>query len=421
LYLEGILFKWQPLNDECKEVQAGANTLAINCDGSLCATGDANGILKVYNTVDFSLLYRLSSQEPILDLKFSKDSRRLYDVRGTYGNVWEPSTLVRLADNSEITERNSGSASIPGSFVTGSTNPEHWFGKVDTVTAIGAQKAGSLYWYGTEEGVLNLCEIGRGLIGELERSKGLMSIEQITWSGDGRLVAFANLSRKITIKSITRSTENGKLWNIDPVMVIFIAARKGGIKELLFHPKADRLFVYTTTKLCIVSIPTAETKESAISDAMSTLKWMCHHFSDEHLLGFGPDSVHVFGWESLEETNLLTFCVSQSDSATNELLNGSTITNSWEARETVWKPMLTANSTQILLQVSIRLSAAQKRLHHLLVPVKAINPVLNSQPGFDDPDNGKLRCAIVPAEGDLRLQIPLSLLPGDKLVFLDEN
>jgi hypothetical protein len=158
--------------------------------------------------------------------------------------------------------------------------------------------------------------------------------------------------------------------------------RKGGIKDLLLHPKADRLFVYTTTKLCVVSIPTAETKESAIIDAMSTLKWMCHPFSDEHLLGFGPDSVHVFDWQSLEETNLLTFCVSPSDSATNELLSGSTITNSWEARETVGKPILTANLAQILLQVSIRLSAAQKKLHHLLVPVKAITPVSNSQLGF---------------------------------------
>jgi WD40 repeat protein len=160
LYLEGIIFKWQPLNDETKEANAGANIFVINFDGSLCATGDANGTLKVYSTVDFSLLYQLSSQDPILDLTFSKDSRRLYDVRGTYGNVWEPNTLVRLADNSEIIGRHSDSASMSGSFVTGSANPQHWFGKVDTVTAIGAQKSGSIYCYGTEECVLNLCEVG---------------------------------------------------------------------------------------------------------------------------------------------------------------------------------------------------------------------------------------------------------------------
>ncbi|PMD51583.1 uncharacterized protein K444DRAFT_636858 [Hyaloscypha bicolor E] len=248
-------------------------------------------------------MYRLSSQDPILDLKFSKDSRRLYDVRGTYGNVWEPNTLVRLADNSEIIERNSDSASISGSFVTGSTNPEHWFGKIDTVTAIGAQRAGSLYCYGTEEGVLNLCEVGRGLIGELERPKGLMSIEQITWSGDGRLIAFSDLSGKITIKSITRSTENGKLWNIDPVMVIFIA---------LTWPK----FFYKS----------------------------------------------LFVYQPPKKSFIICWC-----------------------------------------------------------PSKPLPPSRIRSLGFDDPDNGKLRCAIVRVEVDLRLQIPLSLLPGDKLVFLDEN
>jgi hypothetical protein len=45
----------------------------------------------------------------------------------------------------------------------------------------------------------------------------------------------------------------------------------------------------------------------------------------------------------------------------------------------------------------------------------------NSQPGFDDPDNGKLWCTIVPLEIDLRLKIPRSLLSDGKLVFLDED
>jgi hypothetical protein len=99
---------------------------------------------------------------------------------------------------------------------------------------------------------------------------------------------FAKLSRKITIKRIKKSTEDGKSWNVDPVMLIFLSLGKGGIRELLLHPKADQLFVYTTTKLCVISIPATETKEPAIVDAMSGLKWICHPFSDEHFLGLDP-------------------------------------------------------------------------------------------------------------------------------------
>jgi hypothetical protein len=141
---------------------------------------------------------------------------------------------------------------------------------------------------------------------------------------------FAKLSRKITIKRIKKSTEDGKSWNVDPVMLILLSLGKGGIRELLLHPKADQLFVYTTTKLCVISIPATETKESAIVDPMSGLKWICHAFSDEHFLGLGPDSLHFLGWSSLEETNLLTFCISESNSAKKELLSGCTVSIYWE-------------------------------------------------------------------------------------------
>lgn len=194
LYLEGTLFKWHPYEDGSKELRTGANKLVVSRDGSLCATGDANGTIKISGTADFTMLYQLSSQDPVLHLSFSTDYRRLYDVRGTYGDVLEPDSLVRLADSSELTNHSSDAASDTESLARASLRPEHWFDKIDTVTALAAQPVGPLYCYGSEEGIAVLCEVGRGKIEELERSKSYMSIEQVSWSEDGRFVAIADLN-----------------------------------------------------------------------------------------------------------------------------------------------------------------------------------------------------------------------------------
>ncbi|TPX17323.1 uncharacterized protein E0L32_012210 [Thyridium curvatum] len=110
LQRDGILFKWNPCDDEPTDViSAGAHSLCVSADGSLVATGDTVGTIKVYTTDDLSLLYQPSSQDAILGVDFSADSRRVYDIRASYGNVWEPNALVRLAESSECTDHSSDS------------------------------------------------------------------------------------------------------------------------------------------------------------------------------------------------------------------------------------------------------------------------------------------------------------------------
>ena len=134
LTLVGLLFRWDPYDEEANAtVDTGADCLTVSWDGSLVATGDAVGTIKIYATADFSLLYQLASQDPITHLSFSTDSRRLYDIRGAYGNVWEPSTLVRLADCSD---HGSESYSETESIAKASLYPEHHLARVDSVIAL---------------------------------------------------------------------------------------------------------------------------------------------------------------------------------------------------------------------------------------------------------------------------------------------
>ena len=76
LYLERVIFRWQPYHDETQEVHAGANYFAIGQDAKCLATDDSNGIIKLFSMPDFSILYQFASQDSIFDLCFAPDSRR---------------------------------------------------------------------------------------------------------------------------------------------------------------------------------------------------------------------------------------------------------------------------------------------------------------------------------------------------------
>ena len=89
---------WRPYDDKNDETATGASRLAISSDGNLFAPGDVRGTVKVYTTSDFCLLYQLASEDPVLSLVFSPDPHRFYDIRGCYGNAWEPNALMRFAE-----------------------------------------------------------------------------------------------------------------------------------------------------------------------------------------------------------------------------------------------------------------------------------------------------------------------------------
>jgi WD40 repeat protein len=416
LYLEGTLFKWQPFENEVQEIMAGANKLAVNRDGALCATGDANGTIKVFHTANFSLCYRLCSEDPVLDLSFSFDSRRVYDVRGTYANMWEPNILVRIVGNPDLLERSSDDASSSESLIKPYTSSECWFGKIDTVSAICAQKAGPLYCYGTEEGVVNLCERGRGKVGELQRSKSFMSIEHITWSDDGKFVAFGDTSGKLVVKSIDVNSDGIDPWSISTVMDTFVSVPGGEIVQLLFHPRGDKFLVCTATGLRTIGIGGTVISEISGAGMSPVLKWMCHPSSTEHLIGFGKESLHIYNWNTLGETNCITYQVSESDATTSAAYRA----DRWGSRKATVRVTLTTDSTRFLVQIFSPLPDSRKEVHYFFISVEA----LNTQAGMLSVKNNISEndlSMVIPLECESELRMPLCFLPRGRLVFLDIN
>jgi WD40 repeat protein len=390
LYHDGTVFKWRPYDEEYQEVSTGGGNLAISHDGNFLAVGDVIGRIKLYAIADLDLVYQLSSQDAVLDLTFSPDAHRFYDIRGSYANIWEPATLLRL---SEQTERGSDSASEIESMAQKSIISENFSGGRDRVTAVASQLSGRLYCYGTEEGVNELFESRRGKVGELGRSMGFLTTEMAVWSDDGRYIAFSDISGKLTIKSVQPRIADVESWIIEDVLGKPIKIQ-GSILQLLFHTESTDLLVYTAMKLSIISIAARSVSQTLPLAQPMSLRWINHPADPTLLLAIGHGTIHVREWQSLEEIQRFIFSSPNEDYFSSWRVSVDTSVqpasppdmghgrrksstaiapHAWEAQETVDRVLVTHDKSHILVQISSPVSRDEKAKEILLFEVSSLS------------------------------------------------
>ncbi len=413
----GLLFRWDPHEEETSDtVQAGGDTLAVNQDGSLVATGDGVGTIKVFASADFSKLYQLSSQDPVLCLRFSTDSRRLYDIRGSHGNVWEPNTLVRLAD---CPDHNSDTNSETESLAKASLLSEHHFGRVDGVISLAGQSVGPLYCYGTENGVATLCEVGRGKICELARLTSYMSVEHVVWSGDGRVVALADLSGKLAIKRVARSGQRRDTWEVTDDFNLLISPEGGNvISQLIFHPTGNKLFVATPVKVYSVDVTSHAVTESALklgSQDTLKVKWACHPTNSDTLLGFGNIKLHVLSWQDLCQTEEhIYFPPRLGRSSTISIASAAYAHMGSFQRdtETLGRLITNVDSPEALLEISSAAPSGQHESHYLLFDLGDL------QLGVEHEGPKMIPYRVIAPDIAAKIREPLAILSRRRLIFL---
>lgn len=414
----GLLFRWNPYEEETNaSIQAGAHSLAVSTDGSLIATGDAVGTITIYATADFTVLYKLASQDPVLYLSFSIDSRRLYDIRGSYGNVWEPNPLVRLADASD---HNSDSCSKTESFARASLLTEHHAVRIDSVITLSGQSVGPLYCYGTEDGVAILGESGRGKVCELERLASYMSIEHVTWSEDGRFVAIADLSGKLTVKKVVRSSENPAGWQVTSEFSLIVPSEQGHINQLLFHPTSHELFVSTPGTIYSVDLNSKTITKSTLIIKICEVKWAWHPTLADTLLGFETSSVHVFSWTKLRQLEMRSYFpprVGSSASVNLPSLSQNHAGGLQKDAETLGRMVSNLDSSQILLEVLPPGASGQMKRQYLLFDMNDLQ--LGSSNESSGQSNEVLPYTLIPTEIASCIRQPLAFLSRSRLAFLD--
>ena len=449
LYQDGVIFRWHPYHDETQEIHAGANSFAVSQDAKCLATGDPNGVIKLFNMADFSLVYQFASQDPVLDLCFAPDSRRLYDVRGSHSNVWEPNALIRLSESTGTNDDNISVKSLGSQSVVLKTMP----GKIDPVAALAPQPTGRLYCSGTESGLIEVFDARSDNVTRLRKSESFTGVEHIVWSDDGKLVAFADLSGRIFVKSIPPTAEARAPPVIDTMLEIAPDVVEGAIRQILFDHDSDRILIYSLSGLTIFSLATKSIVRSVTSEAPGDVyKWINHPTDENTLLALGPCIIQLWSWQELTETSTLTFdCPIMSHKNNTSDSRRSSSKYLWESKESIDRVCVTVDKTYILIQCSCPNGQGQKQKATLVfdvttIPIAAIpgspspsarrpsdlpkgpasSPHVNTTQFPKSPivsERVPVPLGSIPLPPELAscIEIPLGFLSRDRLVFLDHN
>ncbi|KAI8958212.1 hypothetical protein F5Y11DRAFT_336860 [Daldinia sp. FL1419] len=292
-YIEGVLFKWSPHNGDIAEMRTGASKLAISRDGNFLVTGDARGTIKVHATSNLDLIYQLASQNTVGDVAFGPDHRRFYDVRGLYGNVWEPTSLMKFPEQTDrsIQTRSKRDILNPNSLTDSSPSR-----RIDDITVVAVSPTGRLYSCGTESGRVYIIDLHVKKIIDNYTQGSPLGIYELCWSNDGRYVCFCGSAKSICIKSIIPGTDNSELAVETKGEVSVSNISRGPILQLLFRPDSTGFLVFGSDSAHAISITTLSVTRSVEFETTES-QWIAHPQDPELVIGFGTSRIHVMTWD----------------------------------------------------------------------------------------------------------------------------
>ena len=427
LYLGGYVFKWHPYNGTHHEIYASASIIACSPEGTFFATGDATGTIKLYNFEQFALVYQLSCANVVNDIAFSSDSRRLYDLRGQFCDVWEPNTLLRL-DYIDEQERSSDVGSEVVSLGTAAVS-EATSELRDPITAISVQPGGAFYAAGDESGVVSIYDSSNPSSSPLElfRSASMLTTEHLDWGEDGQHIASAELGGKINVRHVTQSESDGK-WVTKSIFDAKVEVEVGGIQQILLNSDSTMLLVGKHSSVTLLSV---SSKFEAVSRSLpsqgSVARWIKHPYDRALLLAFSPDVVRIYKWHDLTQTAELNIV----DGLREPLMyERPSLTRAEESNDSFaddnqrhFKPsrlMVTSTRSNILFQYNVT-SNMESRYHQTMIFDTSIFHPSSPAASGSSIAAGILKPLVLPDEVETQVEIPLGVLPGNRFIYLGKD
>ena len=429
-YSDGYVFKWHPLTAEYQESPAYANDIATSADGRLFLSSTSTGVIKIWDFVDFSVLFQLSSDDLLVALAFGPDCLHFYDLRCGMGNsinAWKPNSLLRLSETEEVA---SDLASETAVSVSVGHPSEARLEQAEAITALAASPDGSCFCIGNDDGSIELRDMKGTNAVEVGKFNNFMEVSHLTWSRDSRYLAAADLGGDIMISEIIM---NGRDQIVKAMQVVSLKSPRLDLEEqviqdLIFSPDSTLLLVIAGQSGHVWSLMTNSLQVSKALPDGSTRKWLSHLTRPQIVLGLGVADVRVVRWKDLAECaephsyahgRRLLHDVSASTRGkedidlVNELLKNTDIQNNRTSTERI-RGMLTQNSKYVFIKVSTnRLSASTSS--HIILPWVELETL-------DDQSTPQIIQPIrIPETIQSQVRIPLGILPGQRYVFLDWN
>lgn len=444
IYRDGQIFRWGPMDDTHEEarqelVDATPSEIAVAQSGAVFATSDVRGTVKIYDFAHMAPVYRLTSDDIIKAVAFSQDSRRFYDLRGSYCNVWEPNCLVRIAEGgpggsggpgvggddesitgSELKDRadswsvaaasaadRDDSRSTAASLAASEAHADSRPAVTAVVTARGNQR---LVLYAKDDGGVELLDSGRSRSHVLAQSAYGVGLGPAALAPGGNFVAYSFLNGRVTVKSAKVSLKSGKLIAKE-LLVEKGDVGRGVVRQVLFHAEAERLLVCGSRKLEVVSFSkggagAVTERELDESETGPVARWDCHPTRSDLLLAFTASSIEVYSWDDITGPKYtVPIDMSHGKGMISLLPEASSLT----IEEIVPSPHNKAHMAMLSFEEN-----NNKVSGFMLLDTSPLNGE------EDDPAAATILPIEVPEAVGKRIEQPVGFLEDGRLVFLDE-
>ncbi|KAJ5712715.1 hypothetical protein N7493_009183 [Penicillium malachiteum] len=404
LYMGGQAFKWNPHTNAQQELDADGSVLACSPEGKFFVVGDSRGTIKLYNFQHFSMIYKLSYDQIISQICFSADSTRLYDIRGSWCNIWEPSALSSGEDPEDETELGGEVVSIA------TTNFSESLEEVRArITAIAVDPRGGCHAAGNEIGVVGIiCSSdSKTEVSELWRSSFEFPIAYLDWSSDGNFLAWVEMASKVAVKRVFR--ESTGAFSIQSVFQTGVDLSHGGIEQVLLNGNGTMVLIKHGSSVEVQPVNLTPANGLSFKIQSPETEWRNHPTESKLLLAVSSTTLRVHRWDDLSEVTSMDFMTPTDlrsgldPDVTVELAN---LDLRRKSHESIQRLCTEHSSTFLLVQTVLRTNLTRE----------------NYTSWIEFPDDLGPPCSItIPKEIQLQVKLPLGFHPRKRIVFLDKK
>ncbi|POR32464.1 NACHT and WD domain-containing protein [Tolypocladium paradoxum] len=331
------LFEWRVFIDDLLEYpHVKARDMAISSDGNLLLSSDHDGTLSVWTFPRLNLIYRLTNHgDPVTDVAFSSDNQRIYDIRYSGCNVWEPDALVR-SDDYDMEETSSATGSMamtePTISSTASTNA--------MITAMSIGPDDKCFACGREDGSVIIHDAFEGnRVRKVFTHPAASAVVMISWSKSGKYLASCDESALVVVKRL-QPKEDGKF----AVFGVMESRSAEPVRQLVFSPDEGMLLISTSLKDRVLDLK-GKTELYTISRASQQHRryWVSHPQAPSCLLWLEENMAEAYDWATGSSNHDL-----QGDEVPRAKEQVEDSPNSCHCRSIVWSSPVDGGRHQVV-------------------------------------------------------------------------
>ncbi|KAI0205358.1 hypothetical protein F4808DRAFT_411405 [Astrocystis sublimbata] len=308
VYADGAVSKWDPNDDTYEETKDVPDTMPaeIRCSrsGAVFATSTIGGIIEIYNYSRMEPIHRLVASDMTFSIAFSPDSLRLYDLRESHCNVWQPDCLLRMAEiglseDAEHDDNSDSNGTAP--LFSGVKLPQSQFAEQLAITAAANCRGNQhICAYVKDDYIVEVYDLRRDVQHTIERCETRTGIFNVALSQKGDHIAYTMHQNIVHVKSLDLASTCDEI-KIGLKCSVERSFGGGHIFQLLFDGGCERILVCGRVGLEIIRITDGKViAEKGFTSDDKPSRWESHPTDPDTLLAFTTGQVKAYSWETME-------------------------------------------------------------------------------------------------------------------------